>query len=96
MCAGRPCWRETGSGFRYDDPELTPDGLRQVVLREGLAAGKAKIFVKGKGANLPMPSLPLAQPVLVQLHNSDGLCWEATYSAPALKNQTDQFRDKAD
>ena len=66
------------------------------MLREGLDAGKSKIIVKGKGLNLDMPPLPLDPPVRVQLRNSAGMCWEACYSAPAIRNQTYQFKDRAD
>ena len=44
-------------------------------------------------------ALPLAQPVTVQLVHSDGVCWEAVYSAPASKNTAGppgQFKDRAD
>ena len=65
-------------------------------LKEGLVAGKAQIQVKLKGANVDMPDLPLALPVLVQLKNSDGVCWETTHSAPAAKNDDVQYKDKND
>jgi hypothetical protein len=32
----------------------------------------------------------------VQLKNSNGVCWEATYSAPAIKNLSIVYKDKAD
>ena len=67
----------------------------QVLLKEGID-GKAKILVKGKGVNLPLPTLPLTQPVTVQLRSRDGGCWEAVYGAPATKNDATQFKDKAD
>jgi len=95
-CRNGPCWRENSRGFKYRDPDLTPDGLTHVVLREGLEAGKAKILVKGKGESLQMPPLPLAQPVRVQLRNSNGSCWEAQYSAPPRKNDAQSFKDTAD
>ena len=49
----------------------------RVVLKPG-AAGRAAIVVKGKGTALPMPALPLAVPVRVQVQSSDGRCWAAT------------------
>ena len=52
--------------------------------------------MKGKGALLDDPTIPISQPVTVQLFNSDGVCWEATFSAPAQKNVAGQFKDKAD
>ena len=75
----RPCWRRTSHGYRYVDPALTPSGLRQVILKPGLA-GKAQILVKGQGPLLALPTLPiLTMPVTAQLVSSDGVCWEATY-----------------
>jgi cysteine-rich repeat protein len=96
LCAGRPCWKATGTGFKYVDKDATPRGITRVTLREGTTPGQAKILVKGKGVNLDMPTLPLGQPVTVQLRNSQGVCWEAVFSAPALRNQLDQFKDKSD
>jgi cysteine-rich repeat protein len=94
-CSGKPCWKPTGStGFKYADRALSPDGLLSMKLKAG-AAGKASITLKGKGASLPMPVLPAALPVTVQLHN--GLaCWETVHSAPAQRNDAGQFSDRAD
>jgi len=33
---------------------------------------------------------------VVQLKNSEGVCWAASYSAPATKNDATQFKDKSD
>jgi hypothetical protein len=95
-CAGKPCWKAAKNGFKYRDTELTPDGL-QFLLEKGGATASAKIISRGKGANLGMPSLPLTTPVTVQLVRNDdpSLCWTAIYSA-SLKNQTDQFKARAD
>ncbi len=91
----KPCWRENASGFRYNDRDLTPDGLQQLVLKAG-PAGKARITLKGKGALLHLPTLPIQHlPVRVQLNNSAGACWDATYST-TLKNQAGTFKSKSD
>ena len=98
-CAGAPCWKATSSGWRYKDRELSPTGLRKVVLKAGIA-GKAKISVKGRGVALALPAAAgpglLAQDtnVRVQLVSSDGECWEATYPTPAGTNTPEQFKDK--
>jgi predicted acyl esterase len=97
LCDGRPCWKETGSGFKYRERVMgtSPHTLR-VTLKEGVAA-KAKITVSAKGGiNPAVPPLPITQPVDVQLVNGAGLCWEATYGAPASVDDTTQFRDKGD
>ncbi len=96
-CAGKPCWKATGlTGFKYSDKELTPDGGYKMTLKEG-AVEKAKILLSGRGANLHLPDLStLVQPIVVQLQNSDGVCWEATFSGPPTKQNAEQFKDKAD
>jgi len=97
----KPCWKDKPKGFDYKDKDLTPDGVSQMKLQEGLTPGKAQIQVKAKGTLLDDPALPFGQPVTVQLHNTEsGFCWEAVYSLPATKNvagpPTGQFKDKAD
>jgi hypothetical protein len=98
-CGGRPCWRATASGFVYRSRDrATSAGPRSSValsLREG-TAGKARIVLRGRGVHLGLEPLPATQPVTVQLENSDGLCWEALYTAPARKNDGWTFADKAD
>jgi len=95
----RPCWRETAHGFSYVDKAREPVWLQKVVLERGLVPGTARIVVKGKGTALAAPSLPLVQPLTVQLKNSRGVCWQATYDAPATKNSAGppgRFKDTAD
>jgi len=96
-CAGKPCWKETGHGFKYADKDATPDGVVSLLLKEGLE-GFAQIQLKAMGVNLAMPTLPLDQDttVTVQLKNDQGVCWEADYSAPAITNSQVEFRDKSD
>lgn len=96
-CAGRSCWKPTGHGFRYANEDATPNGVTVLALKEGLE-GASAIRAKGRGAKLSMPALPLSQDprVVVQLKNDLGVCWEAIYSAPALRNEQTEFRDKSD
>ena len=95
LCARRPCWKvRTGHGFSYRDKNRTPNGVDRMLLKAD-AAGKSKLLVKGRGTNLEMPHLPLTMPVKVQLKNTDGVCWEATYSA-AQSNGPQKFRAAAD
>ena len=99
LCGTNPCWKENKTGFAYKDTDLTPDGIQQLKLKEGLVAGKASIILKGKGGLLDHPLIPLTQPITVQLLNSDGICWEAVYGPPAIRNAAlprPQFKDKAD
>jgi cysteine-rich repeat protein len=96
-CAGKPCWKPTGTtGFKYSDKDLTPDGGSKAQLKQG-AVEKAKLQFQAKGANVHVPDLStLAQPVTVQIHNSDGVCWQAIFSGPPTTQTVDKFKDKAD
>jgi cysteine-rich repeat protein len=91
-CAGNVCWRPTSSGFKYVDPELTPDGIRKLLLKTG-SSGKAAVTFKAKGANVPMPALPLGSVLRLQLQGNDQ-CWEATFS-PGGVSQNDILGFKA-
>lgn len=97
VCDGKPCWSVIGKGFKYKDPGAANAGINALLLKFG-EAGKAKIVAKGKDDNLDTPSLPLAQDqrVIVQLKNQVGVCWEASYGAPATKHDDTQFKDKGD
>jgi len=96
-CDGKPCWRATASGFRYKDASAATEGVRQVVLKAG-TAGRSAIQVRAQGATLAAPTLPFAQDpnVVVQLRSSAGGCWDASYSAPARRNDAERFKDRAD
>lgn len=97
-CRGKPCWKTSGNGMlKYADKDATPDGVTQAILRPGIA-GKAQIQVKARGLSLTTPTLPFTQSpaVVVQLHSSTGSCWGQSYAAPASRNDTGQFKDKAD
>lgn len=96
----RPCWREKSRGFDYRNKDATPDGITQMTLQEG-SAGKAQIQLRGRSTPLDDPALPFAQPLTVQLQNTEtGLCWEAVYGPPAMRNLAGPpiglFKDKAD
>jgi cysteine-rich repeat protein len=95
-CGNGPCWRENKTGFKYTNKARTPEGIAGLQLKQGLADGKTKIILSGKGGLLPVPVLPFIQSpdVVMQLISSDGVCWETRYGMPAFRNQPDQFRDK--
>jgi len=93
---GGTSWSATASGFKYADTATNPDGIFKVILKSG--TGNAKILVKGKGANLAPPAVPLADltAVTVQLVKTaagGGECWEAVFSAPAVQNAAPLFKD---
>jgi len=75
-----------------ENPDLSPDGLSTIIFRPGRAG---RIVVKGRGANLALPPLPLTTPVSVQLRRVDGgPCWESTIEAP-LVNSATRFRGRS-
>jgi hypothetical protein len=85
-CAGAPCWNATDRRLRYRNADLSPDGLSVIVFRTGKAG---RIVVKGRGADLAMPSLPLTAPVAVQLRRTDGgACWESIIETPRVNSAT--------
>jgi cysteine-rich repeat protein len=95
-CGTKACWRQNGlKGFKYKDPELTPDGAQQLALKEG-TSGKAQIQLAGRGASLQLPPdlTQLVQPITVQIQQSDGTCWGAVYSAPARTSSPVKFSDR--
>ena len=92
---GRPCWRQVaGRYYLYRNGQATPDGLTKIQLVPG-TQGAANVIVKGRGAHLALPTLPLTPPVLVQLQASNGSCWEASYST-SVANDAHKFIAGAD
>lgn len=82
LCSGRACWRPLRDGFRFSDKQSSADGVGTLLVQAG-AQGKAKLQVKGKGAGLRLPGLPLNPPVVAQLRGSNGVCWQSTFANPA-------------
>lgn len=79
FCGG-PCWGPiSDKGYKYFDFFAEDDGVFNVLLKGG-TAGKAKILVKGKDGQIPLPILGLdsSGDAIVQLQNSGGGCWSAT------------------
>jgi len=94
-CGGGACWRATSSGYKYVDPELTPQGIRRMVLKGG-GNGSSTIAFKAKGVDIPMPVLPLGSVLRVQLRGN-GECWQATYSPGGIKqNDVAGFQARSD
>ncbi|MGH3641853.1 MAG: PEP_CTERM-anchored TLD domain-containing protein [Mycobacterium sp.] len=72
-----------------------PNDVTNALLKAGTSA-KSKALVKGAGAGLPDPALPLTYPVTVQLKkNGSPLCLESTFTfADEKKNDATQFKAK--
>jgi hypothetical protein len=88
-CGGKPCWRRAGAGFQFRDVS----GRNRGVYRLGLKPGsKGRVGVRAKGANLPLPALPLAAPagVTAQVRRDDDptRCWGAVFSTSRTNTAT--------
>ena len=98
-CSGKPCWKPISTkGYKYGDKLTSSDGVKKLILKGG-AAGKSKILIQAKDANVPLPTLPLDPngPVIAQLSTDDpnGPCWDETYApANVIKNTATQFKAK--
>jgi YVTN family beta-propeller protein len=99
-CGTKPCWKQLGpptlpKGFKYKDVDGLPNDLDALALKAGVD-GKAKMSLKGKGANIPMPALgSFALPLTTQLQSGNGQCYEATMSTPSV-NTSLIFKSKSD
>jgi 6-phosphogluconolactonase (cycloisomerase 2 family) len=70
-------------GFKMRDQQRQPDGMNVVILK-AKTPGKARVKVKGKGDQLPVPVLPPGLPLRIQLQTDGAECWEATFSAAGV------------
>lgn len=90
MCGSSTCWKQTGKGFKYKN-------LSGQIAKMSLKgdASKGKLLIKGKGAALAAPTIPMGDNVLVQFVKSDGPeCWEVDFGNTALLNDGVTFKDK--
>lgn len=91
FCGTKPCWKATGSGWKYANKRGTSYGVDAVKLKTG--SGSASMCVQGKHANLPVLPLPATLPLRAQFQTSAGSCFDATY-ATATKNDASQLSAK--
>ncbi len=90
---GGPKWDAKPTGFKYKDNSGADDGVKTILLKEGIA-GKAKIIAKAKGPELPIADLgALVLPLTVQLRNGTK-CWESTFDTNVLRSDADFFKAK--
>jgi hypothetical protein len=74
LCDGKPCWTTKPRGFGYKDGRAADHGIGTIKLSSGVAT-KSAVMVKGVGAALPDPVLPLTEPVTVRVVNDEtGVC----------------------
>jgi hypothetical protein len=81
-------WREGRSGFKFRaGRDGRGDGLGRVLLKARRGA-RGSVAAQGRGSALGLPDLPLPDDaeVRVQLHNSDGQCWDSVL--PEVRRNT--------
>jgi hypothetical protein len=93
QCAGVDCWRQIGtSKYKYLDDALSADGVRKADVKAGASDGQAKASVKGAGAGLGLPALPLNGAIRSELRNSEseatGVCWGAAFDTVIRRTGT--------
>lgn len=90
-CRGNPCWKESSGGFRYKNLDRPIQRLKLTARSDGSSSES----LKGRGVGLQLGPLPPAQDqrVSVQLINTNGVCWTASYETPAIASGTRVFRD---
>ena len=90
-------WKPAGTnGYKYTDKSGAAGGLDKITLKAG-SSGKAKMSVRGKGANLHDIALgALGVPVVATLTNSaSSACYEARFdSGNIADNSAEAFKAK--
>ncbi len=100
-CETGLCWKASKAGFTYKNKVGTREGVTGFAIKVN-ADGNASLKLKAAGANLDLPTLPLAQaplPVRVMLINSQNtVCFSASFRAPAASEagSTEKWKDKND
>ncbi len=74
-------WSSRPGKARYNDSAATQAGIKTISLMTGInGKAKAAVAANNKSQQLTLlQTLPLAEPITVQLSKSSGACWEATY-----------------
>jgi len=82
-CGSKPCWTPKRNGYSYTDKSGASDGVRSLDLEAG-DSKSATLSIFAKGPSVGIAPLPAELPVLVQLTNSDGFCWQADFADARL------------
>ncbi len=95
-------WAPVGTkGYQYKDPNGSAAGVTKLKLLGG-DAGKSKVQLKGKGANLPMPTpvsgmrfFAQTSAVVAQLREANGDCYQSAFTdTETSKNDGVQYKAK--
>jgi uncharacterized delta-60 repeat protein len=89
-CGEQSCWRRKGDRFDYADRPGSPDGITRV--RADARAGV--VAMRGAGAALRLPELPLATPATVEVRVDGGACWRMPLDSTTVR-RNDEGRVQA-
>jgi hypothetical protein len=97
VCDGKPCWRESTTGYKYKDALNENGAVTKGQLKSGVG-GKAKLSIQAKGLRLGTPVTPfhVDTTTAVQLISLEtNACWGAAFSDTS-NNRYDLFKSKSD
>lgn len=88
-CGGKPCWTaQSGKGYRFKDKAGANDGIVTIKVKAS-ANDRSVVQVKGRGGSLTDVSLPLAEPVVVEVHNLErNVCFATSYAGPEIRHNS--------
>ena len=87
ICTNLPAgsgWTEDRNGFKFKSSSDV-GGIFHLRLKRG-KQDRTRILVKGREARVG-EALPLSEDVVVQISNSDGLCWQSEFSTFKKNNE---------
>ena len=90
-------WAAVRRGFKYADPTSAADGVFRIALQASTRAS-AHVLLRARGDNIPSMGLdaPLPTPVVVQLVNSTGACFESGFDGQdVVRNESGIFAARA-
>jgi YVTN family beta-propeller protein len=82
------CWRQMQGGYKYRDKTATYEGVLSARVLD-YRSGRNVAKLKGHGANLPLPALPLPTPLRIQLQGATafpgtGECLEGRFDTSGV------------
>ena len=97
VCDGKPCWKESATGFKYKDTLNDNGAVTKGLLKSGVG-GKAKLKLQAKGLRLGTPVVPFhvdASTAMQVISLDTNVCWGATFSDTS-NNRFDLYKAKSD
>lgn len=81
--AASATWSSTRDGLRYSDTAAVRDGVRAIQIKP--RGDRTRLIARGRGTSLPDIDLSaLAAPVLIQLNNDAGACWQSSFTSSEI------------